>query len=110
GLRQPGGPAVLERGIDPARGPAHTTAQILEQADPLAGDRGADLRRLRNPLDQLLGLVALEDLVPDAVRCIGLEQPLGRPSRGVAVERPLHTALSPPAQPNPSGHTPPPPP
>ena len=57
----------LDRVIDVPRDPAELAADVLDQSDSLGGDRGAHLRRLGDPLDQPLHLVAVQDLVPDAV-------------------------------------------
>ena len=48
-----------------------------QQADALGGDRGPDLGRLGDPLDQLLDLVRREQLLPDAVDELGVEH-IGR--------------------------------
>ena len=46
----------LEAVVEPPGQFADGAADVPQQADPLGADRGADLRRLGDPLDQLLGL------------------------------------------------------
>ena len=61
----PGDP--LEAVIEAARQLADRAADVLEQADALGADRRPDLGRLGDPLDQLLGLLAGQQPLPDLV-------------------------------------------
>ena len=62
-----------------------------DQADALRGDRLADLGRLGDPLDQLLGLVGGEQPIPGVVDQLGVERldrgALDRRAREGALER-----------------------
>ena len=53
--------------VEPVGDPPDLTAEVLDQPDALGGDRVADLGGIGDPLDQLLHLVAREQLVPDLV-------------------------------------------
>ncbi len=72
---------------------ADRAADVLEQADPLGADRGPQLGRLGDPLDQLLGLLAGQQPAPDLVDQLAVHRLDHRPLDRVALERPLDRLL-----------------
>ena len=54
---------------------------------PCCGDRGPDLGRLGDPLDQHLRLVAGEDLLPDPIGDLAVDRPLDRLLELLLVDR-----------------------
>ncbi len=65
-------------------------ADVLDQAGALGADRRPHLRRLGDPLDQLLGLIGGEQAPPDLVDQLAVHRLQQRPLDGLALQRPLH--------------------
>ncbi len=72
---------------------ADRAADVLEQAGALGADRGPHLRRLGDPLDQLLGLLAGQQPAPDLVDQFAVHRLQQRSLDRLALQRPLHRLL-----------------
>ena len=79
----------LEEVVDRDGGPRDLAAEVGDQPDALRGERHADLRRLGDPLDQHLRLVAGEDVLPDAIGDLAVDRPPDRLLEPLLVERVL---------------------
>ena len=83
----------LEAVVEAPGEAADRAADVLDQAHALGADRGADLGRLGDPLDQLLGLVAGQQPFPDLVDELGVHRLQQRLLDGVALQRALDRLL-----------------
>ena len=84
---------TLDGIIQPARHPPDLPGDVLHQPHALSGHRRSDLGSLRDPLDQLLSLVAGQQALPDGVDQLAVEGVDQRPLDRWTVERSLHGLL-----------------
>ena len=84
---------ALETVVEAAGDRADLAADVAQQPDALRGDRGPELGRLGDPLDQLLRLVRSQQSVPDVVDQLGVEHLDSRPLDGRARQGALERVL-----------------
>ena len=64
---------ALQPVVEAAGDLADLAPDVAQQADALRGDRGPELGRLGDPLDQLLRLVGVQQVIPDLIDELGVE-------------------------------------
>ena len=84
---------ALETVVEAAGDLADLAPDVAQQADALRGDRGPELGRLGDPLDQLLRLVRSQQPVPDVVDQLGVKHLDSRPLDGRARQGALEGVL-----------------
>ena len=77
----------LEDAVEVAGDLRHLGSDVVDQPGALHRDRLTDLGGLGDPLDQLLGLVAGEQPLPDAVDHLAVDHLVERPLHGLALQR-----------------------
>ncbi len=83
----------LDAAVEPPRGVADRVADVLDEADALGADRGPQLGRLGDPLDQPLRLLAGQQPPPDLVDHLAVQRVDHGPLHRLALQRPVHGLL-----------------